>query len=79
MTSQCRMETAVAFCTNPLIYEVLIFSDINECSINNGGCSQTCVDFQPDYSRDQTEGFRCLCAAGFIMAIDGSTCQGECF
>ena len=54
-----------------------VIADINECSLNNGGCSQTCIDLQPDYTRDQTEGFRCLCAAGFIMAVDGTTCQGN--
>ena len=54
-----------------------IIADINECSVSNGGCSQTCIDLQPDYTRDQTEGFRCLCAAGFLMATDGTTCQGS--
>ena len=43
--------------------------DINECSEENGGCSQTCTN---------TEGsFNCGCNTGFVLDSDGATCNGE--
>ena len=43
--------------------------DINECSISNGGCEDTCVN---------TDGsFECSCSTeGYQLSGDGLTCQG---
>ena len=43
--------------------------DINDCAINNGGCSQTC---------NGTIGrFFCTCMAGYTLGADNKTCNGE--
>jgi Coagulation Factor Xa inhibitory site/EGF domain/Calcium-binding EGF domain/Complement Clr-like EGF-like/Regulator of chromosome condensation (RCC1) repeat len=46
--------------------------DVNECSTNNGGCSQTCSNTQG--------GFTCSCNPGYQLDADGKTCNdvNEC-
>jgi len=41
---------------------------VNECLINNGGCSQICVDLPHT--------FRCACKPGYKL-INNSTCDGQ--
>ena len=42
--------------------------DINECTVNNGGCSQMCSN---------TNGsFLCSCGAGYSLSVDNLTCAG---
>ncbi|XP_012781774.2 growth arrest-specific protein 6 [Ochotona princeps] len=42
-------------------------SDVDECSQNNGGCSQVC--------HNQPGSFHCACHSGFALGSDGSTCR----
>ena len=45
------------------------FSDTNECSYDNDGCSQTCIN---------TKGsFYCECQTGYELNSDAATCNGE--
>ena len=52
------------------ISQLMVFAtDINECSTNNGYCSQTCTN---------TNGsFYCLCSPGYILGGNNMTCNGE--
>jgi hypothetical protein len=45
----------------------LIFSGVNPCQVNNGGCEDTCVFLAPGK-------FNCTCGEGRIMDQDGRTC-----
>ena len=45
----------------------LFFIDINECSVNNGGCQQTCHNTAGSYY--------CLCGTGFNLDAQ-SNCTG---
>ena len=42
--------------------------DINECGVNNGGCSELCAN--------TIGSFVCSCQQGFVLQSDGFTCQG---
>ena len=44
------------------------FSVTDECSNNNGGCSQLCL-LTPF-------GAKCSCSDGLNLAVDGKTCEG---
>ena len=43
--------------------------EINECSSNNGGCSQVCINTMGSYY--------CSCISGFTLSSNGRTCIGE--
>ena len=46
-----------------------LFSDINECLTNNGGCAQNCAN---------TNGsFVCSCNIGYTLNADNRTCAGR--
>lgn len=46
----------------------LLFLDIDECRVNKGGCSDSCLN---------THGsFECICLEGFHVAADERTCVG---
>ena len=43
-------------------------ADINECLIDNGGCTHTC---------DNTDGsYQCSCNKGYELTSDGHNCAG---
>ena len=43
--------------------------DIDECLLNNGGCSDTCVN--------TVGGFECTCRPGYIVDTDNKTCTSK--
>ena len=45
------------------------FSDVNECSINNGGCEQICVN--------EVGNYHCECHPGYKLANDPISCVGK--
>lgn len=44
-------------------------SDINECQVQNGGCSHDCTN--------QPGKYVCECPDDLSLGEDGATCQGE--
>ena len=46
-----------------------VFSDVDECSVNNGGCAQNCTNKLP--------GFECSCNVGYRLDSDKLGCSGE--
>ena len=49
------------FCTD-------VFTDVNECQTNNGGCQQICANADGS--------FNCECKAGFTLTSNNLTCEG---
>lgn len=47
----------------------VLFPDVNECSQQNGGCSQIC--------HNQPGSFQCACHGGYMLSPDRRTCHGE--
>ena len=54
-----------------VLLSMLMITDINECSINNGGCAQTCTNTNGSYM------YYCSCNSGYMLDGDGHTCNGE--
>ena len=50
-------------------YNYIVAADINECNINNGGCSDICENTVGSY--------QCRCNQGFVLQSDGQTCSGK--
>ena len=46
-----------------------LFTDINECATNNGGCSQLCLNTEGSYS--------CDCYPGYELGPNNHTCKGN--
>ena len=45
------------------------FSDINECTSNNGYCGQVCTNSVGSYT--------CSCRSGYSLITDARTCAGK--
>ena len=45
-----------------------LFPDINKCTINNGGCSQVCLNTEGSYT--------CDCYPGYELGPNNHTCNG---
>ena len=43
--------------------------DINECTLINGGCSQTCTNIAGSYI--------CSCIFGYFLDVDEHNCTGQ--
>ncbi len=55
--------------TTKLNHVFYMYTDVNECNSDNGGCAQTC---------ENTMGsFVCSCGAGFQLASDNLDCEGK--
>ena len=48
-------------------------ADVNECRVNNGDCSQKCVNDLPDPT-GILPGYHCECEVGDVLHPDGQTC-----
>lgn len=44
--------------------------DIDECDVDNGGCSQLCLNDPPG-------SYSCSCRPGYSLEADGVTCTGS--
>lgn len=51
---------------------ITISTDNDECSIDNGGCSQTCTNLHCTEGR-----FSCSCRDGYRLHSDNKTCVGK--
>ena len=49
----------------------LFSSDVDECSVDNGGCSHLCVNTEQSY--------KCKCRDGYQLHSDGVSCLGTLF
>ena len=47
------------------------YQDIDQCSVDNGGCDQNCTDLIP--------GRKCSCVSGYELGSDGLSCNGQCY
>ena len=45
-----------------------LFTDINECDINSGGCDHVCTNTNGSHI--------CSCRPGYFLDSDGKTCRG---
>ena len=48
----------------------VLFSDIDECALDNGGCDHEC--------KNKPGSFECSCKSGYTLGKDGTTCTGKC-
>ena len=71
-----QLDTNLLNCSgNPIPAEIvviiIIFTDINECDSDNGGCNHTC--------HNEIGSFHCECYDGYLLAEDGFLCIGKHF
>lgn len=52
-----------------ILLQCLFLADENECELDNGGCSEFCVNLKNSY--------RCECGIGRVLGNDGKTCEGK--
>jgi len=46
-----------------------VYTDVNECQTDNGGCTQTCYNTDGSY--------QCTCDKGYELTDDDHTCAGK--
>ncbi len=47
----------------------MLFADVNECAMLNGGCEQSCANIDGS--------FTCSCFEGYVLEEDNIQCQGN--
>ena len=52
-----------------LLLSIHMFSDINECLLNNGNCSQSCTNINGSYT--------CSCQLGYNLNANNGSCNGR--
>ena len=55
-----------------MLFHVVLPLDYDECSVENGGCEQKCVNHVP--------GYECQCDSGYSLDSDNMSCvaNAEC-
>ena len=53
-----------------MVDDDITFTDINECSTNNGGCDHTC--------KNTRGSFKCSCNTSYILIADEKSCVTSC-
>lgn len=48
---------------------MFLFTDIDECAVNNGHCEHNCTN--------EAGGYSCRCASGYQLDQDGHNCTGK--
>ena len=61
----------IVMCMERFFKMLYLISDINECSINNGNCSQMCNNTIGSYV--------CSCSIGYLLSSNNRSCSGMCF
>ena len=64
-----KVVLVMIFCSVFASVSFVILADINECATNNGGCEQICTNTVGSYY--------CSCMTGYLLRVDGRTCNGE--
>ena len=65
----CSFSTETHSYTYHHLYNNLSNTDLNECSTDNAGCSDTCTNTDG--------GFVCSCPTGYVVAADFRNCMGK--
>ena len=47
----------------------ILISDVDECAVDNGGCSQICIN--------KPGSFECQCKDGYALADYSKSCNGK--
>ena len=65
-----NLNVGISKCTNcGMNLNYSSFADINECRVNNGGCSTICQNNPGSYI--------CVCNEGYQIQTDGTQCEGK--
>lgn len=60
------LHTSISLYVALLMLICLVYTDINECALDKGGCDHKCMN--------KGGSFHCVCEDGFTLLSDGKTC-----
>ena len=63
------MNPQVGLAIYPDTHITAFLLDVDECSLNNGNCQQSC--------HNSVGSYRCTCASGYTLMADGRSCAGN--